>query len=102
MLAHNFDKGLKEDRKIGNIAICVIWIGPSLNPEVELHRKILLDLGVKTPEPSSFDQTKYTEVYELTHLGEPICINEYMKHIAMPQQLELFSSMITNMMLVTS
>ena len=89
MLAHNFDKDLREGNKTGNIAICVIWIGPSLNPEIELHRKILKDLDIKTPEPSTIDQTKYTEIYEITHLGEPICINEYMKHIATPPSVRV-------------
>ena len=85
MLAHSFDKEQQEgNKKSNNLAICVIWIGPSLNADVELHRKILRDLKIKTPEPSKIDRTKYTEVYEITHLGEPICINEYMKHIAMP------------------
>ena len=88
-LAYNFDRNLKEGQAQENLAICVVWVGPSINSEVKLHRKLLNELKVENPDPSEIDQTEYTQVYELTHLGEIICINEYMKHIAEPPSVRV-------------
>ena len=67
----------------------MIWVGPSINEEIKLHRKILKELKVQVPGQSEIDQTEFTQVYELTCHGEPICINEYMKHIATPQSVRV-------------
>ena len=88
-LAYNFDRNLKEGQAQENLAICVVWVGPSINSEVKLHRKLLNELKVENPDPREIDQTEYTQVYELTHLGEIICINEYMKHIAEPPSVRV-------------
>ena len=39
--AEEFDKRMIEQEKEGNLAICVIWVGHSLNSSVKVHRKIL-------------------------------------------------------------
>ena len=75
---------MKEQDREGNLAICVIWVGHSLNSSVKVHRKILEQLEVQKPADSEIDQSEFTQVYEITFFGEPICINEYMKHIALP------------------
>ena len=43
-LAYNFDRNLKEGQAQENLAICVVWVGPSINSEVKLHRKLLSEL----------------------------------------------------------
>ena len=54
-LAYNFDRNLKEGQAQENLAICVVWVGPSINSEVKLHRKLLSELQVEKPDPSEVD-----------------------------------------------
>ena len=64
-----------------NLVIGIAWIGHTLDPHYNPHRKII-DEAVIYEESESDDsdyfseQTKIYPWYELTYLGEPICLNE--------------------------
>ena len=69
-------KKVREDLVIG-----IAWIGHTLGPEYALHKNIIKEAirfkEESKPEVSALEnlQENYPW-FELTHLGEPICLNE--------------------------
>ena len=59
------------------VGIC--WIGRCLDPDVTQHKNIMEG---KYEDKPSFDGTSYYPWFELNHIGQPICINEYATSIA--------------------
>ena len=72
-----------------DLVIAIAWIGHTLDPDYDPHRKIIDD-SIEYREASiNHDQLeepkKPSQVYawyELTHLGEPICLNEHLCEIS--------------------
>ena len=58
-----------------HLLISIVWIGHVLHPEFEPHLKIIKE---KCGSVSSLQFPQF----ELNHLGEPMCINEYASRIA--------------------
>ena len=58
------------------LAIGIVWIGFSISPGHEETDLLLEELGVEDQDPG-IDESPYINNFVLTHLGEPICINEY-------------------------
>ena len=63
------------------LLIGIYWIGHYLTPEADMD--ILSYFKDKIPiESLGVDDSEFFPQYELTHLGQPICINEYATEIA--------------------
>ena len=65
------------------MAIGIVWIGLCIDPDENCHehQKLLKELKVERP-PAGIDESEFFQRFELTHEGEPICINEYATRIA--------------------
>ena len=63
------------------LLIGIVWIGHTLTPDIYAHQQIIEDIGVKEFK-SDIDGSSYYRRFELNHLGQPICINEYSTRIA--------------------
>ena len=73
---------VREDLVIG-----IAWIGHTLDPDYEPHKKIISEsIDYKAaPNTKVQNSTNASEIYpwfELTHLGEPICLNEHLCEIS--------------------
>ena len=71
-----FEEEKLKGERFGVFAIGIVWIGHTLNTDIDKHNDILKRLRVTKPDPD------YVQWYELTSLGEPICVNEYATSIA--------------------
>ena len=75
-----------------HLAIGVVWIGHSLDPEDELHREIIDEKIIYKQEEATEDaESEFSDYepksfmyprFELTSEGEPICLNEHLCEIS--------------------
>ena len=76
-----------------NLAIGIAWIGHTLDPHYQPHQKII-DEVVKYPssldsESEMEDNSEIYPWYELTHLGEPICLSEHLSELTEDKQIHI-------------
>ena len=83
-------QGIHKREQRANLAIGIIWIGHTLDPNYLPHKQIIDKLvdyehSVHESEATSMessDASSFCPWFELNHLGEPICLNEYACRIA--------------------
>ena len=78
LIAEQFVKE-KLENELLLIGIC--WVGQKLQCGYKVHTDITEKLG-SLIWPKGTDDSDYLPYYELTSLGEPICLNEYATRIA--------------------
>ena len=67
----------------GTLLISIVWIGFSLDPDFDLHDKLIPKKIHRTISIiENEDKSKIKNRYVLTCEGEPICLNEYCTKIA--------------------
>ena len=63
------------------LLVGIIWIGHTLQSDMYSHKQIMDEIGIKEIK-SEIDGSEYFPRFELNHLGQAICINEYSARIA--------------------
>ena len=76
------NKRVREDLAVG-----IVWIGHTLDPEYQLHNDIIKEKIQKKQDSDEIhtkksDRSKFYPRFELTSFGEPICLNEHLSKVS--------------------
>ena len=74
----NYEIDRLERQELLLVGLC--WIGRSLDPDNGKHKAIME--GKYEAKRSAVDGSEFYPWFELNHLGQPICLNEYATDIA--------------------